>query len=53
MTHLETAHKSELKEFKEKFNKKKYNIKSEFGKIISVETTDKEIIAYCKKLGLK
>lgn len=34
-------------------NAKSYILRSQDGKITSVETTDKEIIAYCKKLGLK
>ena len=38
--------------FLTKFKKKKFKLKCFGDKIIEVETNDKEILAYCKKLGL-
>ena len=56
MTRLQKASsETELSEFNKKFlNKKKsYVISSDMiGNIISIDTKDKEIIAYVKKLGL-
>jgi hypothetical protein len=57
MTRLQKASSgTELSEFNKKFlNKKKsYAISSDMiGNIISIDTKDKEIIAYAKELGLK
>ena len=57
MTRLQKASsETELSEFNKKFlNKKKsYVISSDMiGNIISIDTKDKEIIAYAKELGLK
>tara|TARA_R100001086_G_scaffold139266_1_gene73000 strand:+ start:101 stop:274 length:174 start_codon:yes stop_codon:yes gene_type:complete len=57
MTHLKKeSHATELSEFNKKFlNKKKsFIISSDInGNIISVDTKDKEIIEYVKKIGLK
>jgi hypothetical protein len=57
MTHLKKeSHATELSEFNKKFlNKKKsFIISSDInGNIISIDTKDKEIIEYVKKIGLK
>jgi hypothetical protein len=56
MKFTQEIEKSQAKKFIEKFPiklNKSYIIKSQDGKIISVKTNDKDIIAYCKKLGLK
>jgi len=57
MTRLQKAStETELSEFNKKFlNKKKsYVISSDMnGNIISIDTKDKEVIDYVKKIGLK
>jgi len=57
MVHLtKESHETELTEFNKKFlNKKKsFIISSDInGNIISIDTKDKEIIEYVKKIGLK
>tara|TARA_R100000687_G_C6374573_1_gene129596 strand:+ start:500 stop:667 length:168 start_codon:yes stop_codon:yes gene_type:complete len=52
---LTKDYNTQLKEFNKKFlnEKKSYVISSDMrGNIISIDTKDKEIIAYVKKLGL-
>jgi len=46
---------SQFTEFKKKFSKKKNYIVTcnSLGEIISIDTKDKEILDYVKKLGLK
>jgi len=57
MTHLEKAlPKTELSEFNKKFldKKKSYTISYDTsGNIISIDTTDEEILNHLSKLGLK
>jgi len=57
MTRLEKASsETELSKFNNKFldKNKSYIISSDMlGNIISIDTKDKEILAYVKKLGLK
>tara|TARA_R100000963_G_scaffold3797_1_gene2660 strand:+ start:235 stop:396 length:162 start_codon:yes stop_codon:yes gene_type:complete len=43
---------NEKADFLKKFKKKKFKLNCFGDKIIGVETTDKEIIDYVKKLGL-
>ena len=52
MTHLTKSVVDEAEQFLKKFKKKKFLLESKHGKIISVDSVDKEIIAHCKKLGL-
>jgi hypothetical protein len=51
---LTKKYTSEIETFVKKFKGKKFHIESnQLGNIIKIVTTDKEIIAYVKKLGLK
>ena len=52
MTHLTKSVVDEVEQFSKKFKKKKFVMESKYGKIISVDSIDKEILAHCKKLGL-
>jgi len=52
MTILTKAIVNEAEDFLKKFKKKKFVMETKNGKIISVDSVDKEIIAHCKKLGL-
>ena len=45
--------KTEYNLFLEKFKGKKFSVSGQNGKIISIKTDDKEIIAFAKELGLK
>jgi hypothetical protein len=49
---LTKAVNNEAEDFLKKFKKKKFSLESRGGKIINIETTDKEIVDYVKKLGL-
>ena len=45
---------SEAQKFIKKFKGKKYSVTSNaLGEIIKIKSTDKDIIAYAKELGLK
>tara|TARA_R110002110_G_scaffold260121_1_gene475700 strand:+ start:236 stop:406 length:171 start_codon:yes stop_codon:yes gene_type:complete len=51
---LTKEYESESHKFIKKFKGKKYSITSNtVGEIIKIKSTDKDIIAYAKKLGLK
>jgi len=52
MIHLTKSVVDEVEQFLKKFKKKKFVMVTKHGKIISVDSIDKEIIAHCKKLGL-
>ena len=43
---------NERGDFLKKFKKRKFKLRCRGDKIIDIETTDKEIIEYVKKLGL-
>ena len=53
MTHLTKSVVDEAEQFLKKFKKKKFLLESKHGKIISVDSDDKEVIKYCKELNLK
>ena len=51
---LTKEYESESHKFSKKFKGKKYRITTNsLGEIINIISTDKDIIAYAKKLGLK
>ena len=53
MTHLIKLVENEVEQFLKKFKKKKFVLVSKHGKIINCDTDDKEIIKFCKALGLE
>ena len=51
---LTKEYESEVQKFTKKFKGKKYSVTSNaVGEIIKIKSTDKDIIAYAKELGLK
>lgn len=44
---------SEIEIFLKKFKNKSIEVESKNGKIISLKTKDKEVIAYAKQIGMK
>ena len=51
---LTKEYESESHKFTKKFKGKKYSVTSNaVGEIIKIKSTDKDIIAYAKELGLK
>jgi len=53
MTNLTKLDVDEVEQFLKKFKKKKFVLVSKHGKIINCDTDDKEIIKFCKTLGLE
>ena len=51
---LTKEYESEVQKFTKKFKRKKYSVTSNaVGEIIKIKSTDKDVIAYAKELGLK